>query len=625
MVKAKKQLRAADLFCGAGGSTLGAVQAGVDVVLAINHWPTAISSHRLNHPGVRHICAKVDDVDPRHDDLPDFDILMASPECTGYSIARGGKPTSDQKRATPWCICRWMETRKPKWVVIENVREFKRWGPLDRNGRPLKARQGETYQAWLAVMRSLGYRVEERLLNAADFGAATKRIRLFIICRRGNRKIHWPEPSHVGRWRAAREIIDWAIPCPSIFGRKKWLSEKTLRRVKLGLPKFVEPYLVKLRGTSATSDVNQPAPTITAGGKHLAVAVPFQFKAMGRNPGATKSIDDPLPTVVAARENHAVVMPYMVANFGERTGQEPRTMDVDNPLAAVTSRGAGQLIMPFLIPRQGFYDCRKDKPAASIEQPLNTITANHVPAALAVPFIASCHGGVDPKRDGTERHHSLDQPLPTLDTSNRYFLTLPFMAQVNHGDDARSGDRVHSVDEPLRTITTKRDRAVIAPYMVDVHDHRKADANASTSLDAPMPTLVTKPGNSLVMPFLTQYNGTGGAESIDEPLTTVTTKSRQGLAVPGIWTPDAEHYEALRRLARKHRSKAALELIDEMERLNVYDVGYRMLEVPELALAQGLPVGYLLYGIKEDQIRQIGNVVCPDVMKAICTAIAGAA
>lgn len=514
-----QMLRAADLFCGAGGSTTGAEASGrVKVVLAVNHWRTAIYSHRANHPSTRHICARIDDIDPRHDDLPRFDLLMASPECTHHSIARGGRPVEDQKRATPWHVCVWAEARRPKWIVVENVREFRDWGPT-HNGRPIASRKGETFNAWLDAIRSLGYSVEHRLLNAADYGEATKRIRLFVVARRGPGAIRWPEPTHAGKWRAAAEIIDWYRPCPSIFGRKRPLADKTLRRIELGLRKFVgsaaEPFVVKLWGRSTVGPISDPLNTVTGSPGNFAIAAPFQFKAIGRNPGATKSIEDPVPTIVAARENHSIVVPYVLPPEGFYRGNPPR--DPEEPLTTITQRGAGQLVMP---------------------------------------FVSVFHNGPD----GANRHADPLQPLPTLDTQPRFAVTAPYLVDVNHGESG--GSRTRPVHEPLGTVTTHR-------------------------------------GQSIVLPFLTSYYGTGHAQSVDEPITTLTTKPRHGLAM--------------------------VELLRTMQELGVVDIGFRMLDVDELAAAQGFPTGYQLHGTKAEQIKQVGNAVCPGVMRAICEAITEAA
>lgn len=514
-------LKAADLFCGAGGSTTGAEASGhVQVVYALNHWPAAVQSHSANHPHVKHVCAPVDWVDPRRD-VPKVDLLMASPECTHHSIARGGRPVDDQKRATGWHVVHWTEALRPKWVIVENVREFLNWGPVGRHGKLLKAHRGETFKAWVSAMRSLGYTVEWRLLNAADYGEATRRIRFFAIARRGKGrgKIPWPEPTHSKEnWRPAAEVIDWTRACPSIFSRKRPLAEKTLRRIAVGLEKFcgpeARPFIVKMRGTGTAGSIEDPVPTLTGGGSHVGVAQPF-----------------------------------IVPNFGERDGQTPRTHSVGEPMPAVTSHGAG---------------------------------------ALARPFIVQYHGGTDPKRDGTERQQSLLEPLATIDTQPRYALAQPF---VLPNEGFYRGNAAKSVDQPLDTITAKRGGGhVLMPFMVDIHDSRRDDK--SSSIMDPLPTIVAKPGNSVVVPFLTQYNGTGGAESIDDPLTAITAKPRHGLA-----------------------------LVKLMQELGIVDIGFRMLDVDELARAQGFPERYWLAGNKADQIRQIGNAVCPGVMRALCEAI----
>lgn len=451
MTRIPRKLRAADLFCGAGGTTSGAIASGcVDMRLAVNHWRTAIFSHRENHPEVRHICARIDDIDPRHDrTLPEIDLLMASPECTHHSNARGGRPIDDQKRATPWHVLVWAEAKRPRWVVVENVREFRDWGPLTKELRPNKRKKGQTFRAWVGALEAIGYQVSVEVLNAADFGAATKRLRLFVIARLGSsrRDIPWPEITHPeAQWKPAWSIIDFRKPCPSIFTRKKPLAEKTLRRIEIGLRKFVgaaaEPFLVKLWGTSTVGKVTEPLNTVTAGG----------------------------------------------GNFG-----------------------------------------------------------------LAVPFILQAQG-------------------------------------PGYGDDSYKG--VHSPREPMRTLLARNNHAVIQPYLIDAH-HGSGDR--ASSVVQPLGTVVAKPGNSLITPFLTKYYGTGGAVGVTEPLDTVTAKGRFGLA-----------------------------LVETMRDLGVVDIGFRMLDVDELARAQGFPEGYYLHGTKAEQVRQVGNAVCPPVAEAICRTIGNA-
>jgi DNA (cytosine-5)-methyltransferase 1 len=454
------KLRAADLFCGAGGTTTGAeMSRRVRVELAVNHWSTAITTHKANHPHVRHVCAPIDLVDPRDFTGMGLNVLLASPECIFHSNARGGRPVDDQRRATAWCVPRWAEVLRPKWIIIENVREFQEWGPLGTNGRPLKSKRGEIFTAWINALRALNYHVEWKLLNAADYGGATKRIRLFIVARLGHSKqpINWPAVTHTReQWTPAAAIIDWSLPCPSIFGRKRPLADKTLRRIEIGLRKFcgpgADPFIVKMRGTNNAASVQQPLPTVTGGGNHEALAMPFQFKAMGRNAGQSKSILDPLPTIVAARENHAIVT-------------------------------------PFFLPRQGYYDCQKDKPAKSIDEPLPTITANHGPGQIVMPFISTFHNGPD----GERRNSSPADPLPTLDTQNRH--------------------------------------AVVVPFMVPQFGERDGQQPRSYPVTDSLPTVTSHGAGALVLPFITQYFGTGHADGVDEPLSTVTTKHRHGLAM----------------------------------------------------------------------------------------------
>jgi DNA (cytosine-5)-methyltransferase 1 len=246
-MKRNKTIYAADLFCGGGGTSEGLRQAcemlGYKLwLLGINHWDVAIATHSRNHTYAKHICENLDNVNPRKV-IPWgwLNLLVASPECTHHSNARGGKPCSDQSRASAWHILRWAEALRIDNILIENVKEFQTWGPLGSNGRPLKSRKGETFQAFINALRSLGYKVDFRVLNAAYYGDPTTRERLFIVARRGRRPIVWPAPTHspdggdtifgkTKRWRTAREIIDWDIPGQSIFSRKKPLSKNTINR-----------------------------------------------------------------------------------------------------------------------------------------------------------------------------------------------------------------------------------------------------------------------------------------------------------------------------------------------------------------------------------------------------------
>lgn len=618
-------LYAADLFCGAGGTTVGAEATGrVKVKLAINHWKPAIFTHQDNHPDAHHIHARLDHVDPRDFVNDGIDLIFASPECTHHSNARGGRPVDDQKRAGGWDVLKWVEALRPKWLVVENVREWLDWGPVASNGKPLKSKKGETFKAWVSALRSFGYRVEWKLLNAADYGEATSRIRLFVIARKGNRRIPWPEPTHSASangkpaWRSAVEIIDWSKPCPSIFTRKRPLADKTLRRIEIGIKKFcaapfqyqligrgagrsngldrpvptmvacrsthgvVTPFVVKFRGTNHTSPIGSPVPTITAGGQHLGVATPFLVKYHGgkspQRDGTERShsLQRPIPTI-DTQPRFALASPFIVPNFGERNGQLPRTHSLEQPLPAVTSHGAGQLALPFFLPRVGFYDVDALKRARCITEPLPTLIASHHPGHLVLPFMVNMKG--------KSSVASLSRPFPTVTAHARHLAcAMPYLMDVNHGDDRHTGCRTYSVDRPLGTLTAIRNKAVCTP-------------------------------------FIASYYGTDNVHPVSNPLATVTTKHRHSLVQP--WISQNIRGRLMLRLFRQVNDygKAMRSLLHTMWNYGVVDIGFRMLDLDELLQAQGFPRDYKLFGTKTEQTRMIGNAVCPGVAKAICESI----
>lgn len=350
---------AADLFCGAGGSSTGLARACAEAderleLLAVNHWEVAVETHARNHPWADHRCATLDSLEPRKA-VPrgKLDLLIASPECTHHSIARGGRPVNDQSRASAWHVVRWAEALLPRVVLVENVREFRTWGPIGADGRPLPSRKGETFDAWCAALRSLGYRVESRILCAADYGDPTTRERLFVAAVRGRGPIRWPAPTHARNgaadlfgarrpWRTAREIIDWSLRGASIFDRKRPLVEATLRRIAEGLRRFggtaAEPFLAVLRGTGTVRDLNRPVPALTAGGEHLGLVEPFILGQQSCS--APRVVSDPVPTVAAAGAI-SLVHPFLVRYQG--TGGAESVAD---PVSTVTTRDRLGLVEP---------------------------------------------------------------------------------------------------------------------------------------------------------------------------------------------------------------------------------------------------------------------------------------
>lgn len=388
-----KVIQAADLFCGAGGASTGLMQAcaemGLSVELvAVNHWDRAVATHSINHPSARHFCAPVDAVEPSKA-VPGgrLDLLIAGVECTHHSQARGGKPMSDQSRASAWHVAHWADKLRAGHVLIENVPEFANWGPLDDSGRPIKAKKGQIFHAFVQALEAMDYRVEWRTLNSADYGDPQARRRFFLQARRGGGQIKWPEPSHqeaggtkdLKAWRTAREIIDWSDLGSSIFARKRPLADRTIARISEGIRRFcgemAEPFLLMLTHGGRLRSVDRPMPTVTCAKRgEIAVVHPFilphdQFP--GKNGlSLVDSIDRPTRTVTAHNGAcNSLVAPFIIPHFGERAGQAPRTHSIDAPAPTVTAtKGAGSLVSPFLVPYYG------TGVPSSVDEPLRTVT-----------------------------------------------------------------------------------------------------------------------------------------------------------------------------------------------------------------------------------------------------------
>lgn len=374
----RPKLHVADLFCGAGGSSEGAVRAltpfGYDVQLyCLNHWELALESHRRMHPTASHICLPIEKARPRaHVPGGRLDALMASPSCTHHSRARGGRPTSDQQRADPWHILQWLSELEVDRLLIENVWEYVKWGPVSaRTGKPIKSRQGEYFNAWRAAIDALGMELEYAKVNFANFGDGTTRERFVAIGkhRRLRSQIRWPEPTHareptasLRRWRSARECIDWSVRGQSIYGRPRELSAKTILRIHAGVTKFDWPerYRRRLERYMRSRDiavpparririvagppafilsqgeggegrhVEHPMPTIPCKGAHALIA-PYYGSGSGQT---AQSVDQPLPTITTLAR-----LAFITSAFGERDGQIPRVEDLDQPLSTICAEG----------------------------------------------------------------------------------------------------------------------------------------------------------------------------------------------------------------------------------------------------------------------------------------------
>ena len=416
-----------DNFAGGGGASLGIMLgSGRGVDIAINHDRDAIAMHEANHPECKHFCEDVWQVDPAAAiGGREVDLAWFSPDCKHFSRAKGGKPVEKKIRGLAWVAIKWARQVRPKLIILENVREFQDWGPLGADNMPDPQRRGITFKRFVGNLRSLGYEVEYRELNAADFGAPTHRRRLFLIARCDGERIVWPEPMYgPGRalpYRTAAECIDWSLPCLSIFERKRPLKENTLRRIARGLQRYVidcaDPFIVGVGGRQAQvppRSIHEPLSTATAK-NDKAVVTPYLIKCNHKY-DAFRGQDSrhPMPTLTGHRQ-HALITPYMVPFFGENDGQQPRTRSVADPMQTVT--------------------------------PSN-------PIGLVVPFIAKHFGGMTGVR--------IDTPLPTTTargTQNQ--LAAAYLVHMNHGDKQWS-----DVREPMRTIVSNNHCAEVRAFLV---------------------------------------------------------------------------------------------------------------------------------------------------------------
>ena len=468
-----------DNFAGGGGASTGIeIATGYSVDIAINHDPEAIRMHKSNHPSTRHYCEDVWQVDPVKA-CGGYPVALAwfSPDCKHFSKAKGGKPKDKFIRGLAWVACRWAGLVRPRVIILENVEEFKTWGPLNRGHRPIKAKQGVTFRRFVQQLEKLGYEVQFRELVAADYGAPTMRKRFFLIARCDGQPITWPEPTHgpadseavkaglLKPYVGAYTQIDFSRPCPSIFDTSEEIKEKygiravrplapkTMDRIARGLKKFVldnpEPFIIQCNhgGERKSGDIRAPLPTIT--GKHgYGIAVPklapIIDKAYGGNyAGGGSRADEPIDTITTVDHNRlveATLAPCIMCNNENNVGA-----NVESPLPTITTGNRNFVVAPTLI--QYHSETAKDE----------------------------------------VRGQTIMDPIMTVDSSNRYGLVTSFLSKFyksGTGQDIR---------EPLHTVTTS-------------------------------------PGHfGEVRAFLVKYYGQGTGQELTEPLDTVTSKDRFGL------------------------------------------------------------------------------------------------
>lgn len=558
-----------DNFAGGGGASLGiGLALGRSPDIAINHDREAIAMHAANHPDTKHYCEDVWHVNPveacagRRVGLAWF-----SPDCKHFSKAKGGKPVSKKIRGLAWVVIRWAKAVEPRVIILENVEEFKDWGPVLADGQPCPLRKGQTFRRWKSQLENLGYEVRLRELRASDYGTPTIRKRLFIVARNDGQPIRWPEPTHgdpklikddlfgpaLKPWRTAAECIDWSLPCPSIFARERPLAENTLRRIAAGIRRFVieanEPFIVNLthHGSERVESVEEPFRTVTAAKRgEKAICVPTLIQTgYGEREGQAPRVpglDKPLGTVVAGAAKHALVTPVLVGAGGPARAGEPRP--VDRPLGTQMTRNNTHLVSPILVGTGG-------------------------PSYSAKP-------------------RTTGLPIHTMTTDSRAALVSAFLAK--HYTGVVGSD----LPEPLGTVTATDHHSVVTSHLLKLYGTCK-DGQPVTEPVSTIRAEGTHIGE--VRAFLIKYFGTDQDPRLEEPLHTVTSKHRFGLV-----TVHGEEYV-------------------------IADIGLRMLSPPELYRAQGFPEDYLIEPVvggkrlsKTAQVRMCGNSVCPPIAAAVARA-----
>lgn len=429
-----------DNFAGGGGASTGIELAtGYSVDIAINHDPEAIKMHKANHPNTKHYCENVWAVDPvKACDGHPVGLAWFSPDCKHFSKAKGGKPKDKNIRGLAWVALRWAGLIRPRVIMLENVEEFKTWGPLNRRHHPIKAKQGKTFEKFVQQLTDMGYVVEFKELIAADYGAPTMRKRFFMIARCDGKPIVWPKPTHAPAdseevkkgllkpYVGAYTQLDFSLPCPSIFDtseeiKEKYgiravrpLAQKTMDRIARGLKKFVldnpEPFIIQCNhgGKRRPNDIREPMPTIT--GKHgYGIVEPYmvQIGQTGFSKDRSKDVREPLTTIVSKNE-HCLISPTLIQYHSETAQGEVRGQTIKDPIMTVDGSNRYGLVASFL---SKFY---KSGTGQDLREPLHTITTSPGHFGEVRAFLMKYYGqGVG---------QDIKDPLDTVTSRDRFGL-----------------------------------------------------------------------------------------------------------------------------------------------------------------------------------------------------------
>jgi DNA (cytosine-5)-methyltransferase 1 len=687
-----------DNFAGGGGTSTGLEAAfGRPVDIAINHDPEALAMHAINHPHTKHLCESVWDVDPiKVTNNQPVALVWLSPDCKHFSKAKGGKPVEKKIRGLAWVALRWAAKCKPRVIMLENVEEFRTWGPLmqdaDGSWKPDPAKRGKTFESFARQLEGHGYKVEFRELRASDHATPTIRKRLFMVARRDGLPIIWPAATHgapsspgvrAGKLqphRTAAECIDWSLPCPSIFGRKRALADATLRRIAKGIMRYVvdaaDPFIVTNTTGHPGAPAAEPLRTVTTGGHHAIVApsiVPVTHQGSVRS----ESVHEPFRTITGAqRGEKALATATMIqVGYGEREGQAPRALDIEKPLGTVVAGSSKAALVTAFLNEHANASNQRVMPA---DEPLRTICAQVKGGHFSMVSAALVGVG---GRAGDSRPRGADEPTATITAKADTALGVAFLAKhytgvvgseladpigtvtstdhhslvTAHVTKFRTGSTGADLAEPLPTITAgPKENPAGAPHalgIVTAHIQRDMGKSVGHAAGAPLATVTAGGGgkSALVSSHLVKLRGTSTAAGANEPLHTISAGGQHHAEVRSFllayYGTDQDQAPDSPLATITSRDRFGLVTIQGQD-YEIVDIGLRMLAPHELYRAQGFPADYIIDEIpdparlfvdgqqvdgdplalpripltKSAQVRMCGNSVCPPLSEALIRA-----
>ena len=635
-----------DNFAGGGGASTGIELAtGRSVDIAINHDPNAVAMHTTNHPDTLHYCESVYEVRPKIATAGrPVGLAWFSPDCRHFSKAKGAKPVEKAIRGLAWIVIRWALDVSPRVMMLENVEEFKTWGPLLAGEmRPDPERTGETFEAFIGMLSTgvpadhpalmecceflqlspdseqvhqlvtgLGYDVDYRELRACDYGAPTIRKRFFMVMRRDGQPITWPDITHgdpkspavqagkLAPWRTAAECIDWSIAAPSIFGRKKPLAENTLKRIARGIQRFVldnpTPFIVKCNHTTTKGKYDcfrgqalaEPLQTITKTHGY-AIATPVMAPLFAGTGGSAfqmkpRPVNKPFFTLLTQNRTNViapVLAPLIARQFGASIGHR-----ADEPSATITAGGGGksQLVMPTLI-QMGYGERPGQEPRVpGLHKPLGTVVAGGGKFGLVAANLVKHYGG-NYQGAGV----GMDEPMHSVTTVDHHAVVAAHLMVNNTGHPGGE------VVKPTHTITTGNHHAAVTSHLVKL----RGTCRDGQRTDEPVPTV------------------TAGGTHVGEVKTL--------LAVDGY---DEKRAQQALDFLREYCGPDSTGLVTlDGVAYRIVDIGMRMLQPHELYRAQGFPEWYIIdqdfRGVnyaKDKQVARCGNAVPPPFAEALVRA-----